>query len=768
MTSFDASPNPVEPASQRTTVAELSIPQLSRRTGRIRAPRRDKRRAADAETGWSKPLLWRVVALLVVLLAFVAPRLTELDRMVTPDEPIWLARSANFYEAISSGDLGSTYQFAHPGVTVMWLGAAGYWWKARDYTDRIDGQIPQRLNYIASTLAKMGHDPLDVMVAGRVMIVLALTVVFALSFLYALRLLPFWTAVFGFLIAALDPFPIALSRLYHIDATASYLMLLSVLAGSVYLFRGRKRADLIVSGIAAGLAVLTRSQMGVLAVWFALMLLIEVRNWRFGGVGWVESIRVCVRPLVAWGVAAFLTCLLLWPALWVDPVGTIRGMLDFAETAAIEGHERTVVFAGQLYEGDPGFQFYPASFLWRATPGVVIGIVLALAAVILTKRLGVSQVQRRIAMSLTLAIVSYGLLMTLAAKKFDRYLLPVYPLAALLAAWGLLVVARKLASLMPGPSWAPSAAAVALTLAVLVGGVRGTAPYYLSYYSPMLGGAEAAPDSMMVGWGEGLDQMAAFLNSLPEGSEVVVATEAWPSSLSYFLDEADARIASFVDDPRGAYRWSRSDYYVLYVTSLTRGDIWQPWLQELAEKEPVMTVALNGLEYARLYDIRNDPLPPFLERGRIGMTIWEGLGRMVASTKADVARAVEPGGSLEQTLYFDQLATNDLAVIADRFSVRISLVNAEGDVVTEASGPLQLGESVRHDQYETTFTIDIPQNLPFGTYTLEMEIIATPAGQAVQGFSFLYGDRLAATVALDTVGVVSSEAVAEETGDARD
>src|SRR5262245_42514254 len=60
------------------------------------------------------------VALLALILA---PRLNELDALVTPDEPLWIGRSANFYEALSSGHLADTYQFVHPGVPVMWLGA---------------------------------------------------------------------------------------------------------------------------------------------------------------------------------------------------------------------------------------------------------------------------------------------------------------------------------------------------------------------------------------------------------------------------------------------------------------------------------------------------------------------------------------------------------------------------------------------------------------------------------------------------------------------
>jgi hypothetical protein len=64
-----------------------------------------------------------VLLLVLVLAAYLTPRLVALDRLVTVDEGYWLGRSANFYEALVSGDLANTYQFAHPGVPTMWAGA---------------------------------------------------------------------------------------------------------------------------------------------------------------------------------------------------------------------------------------------------------------------------------------------------------------------------------------------------------------------------------------------------------------------------------------------------------------------------------------------------------------------------------------------------------------------------------------------------------------------------------------------------------------------
>ncbi len=81
---------------------------------------------------------------LVVLLLFLAawvPRVLALDAFVTPDEPLWLFRSANFYQAISQGDFAHTFQKEHPGVTVTWAGTLGFLKLLPGYAQEGPGQL---------------------------------------------------------------------------------------------------------------------------------------------------------------------------------------------------------------------------------------------------------------------------------------------------------------------------------------------------------------------------------------------------------------------------------------------------------------------------------------------------------------------------------------------------------------------------------------------------------------------------------------------------
>ena len=49
------------------------------------------------------------------------------------------------------------------------------------------------------------------------------------------------------------------------------------------------------------------------------------------------------------------------------------------------------------------------------------------------------------------------------------------------------------------------------------------APYALAYYNPLVGGGPAASRVLLVGWGEGLDQVAAYLNAQPSSERQLIA-----------------------------------------------------------------------------------------------------------------------------------------------------------------------------------------------------------------------------------------------------
>jgi hypothetical protein len=205
----------------------------------------------------------------------------------------------------------------------------------------------------------------------------------------------------------------------------------------------------------------------------------------------------------------------------------------------------------------------------------------------------------------------YGVLVTISTKKGDRYFLPASVTLDLLAGvgwatFGLLVSARLRDRWRP---WLPFGL-VSLLLAVSALYALPTRPYYLSYYNPLLGGGRRATEVMSIGWGEGLDQAARYLNGLPDAENQVVSVWYDVGPFSYFYNGPTQYIpiVETLDSER-LERLLKSDYAVIYIHQWQR-DIPANLLDILAKESPVHTVIINDLAYAQIYDLRNGPLIP--------------------------------------------------------------------------------------------------------------------------------------------------------------
>ncbi|MER3438760.1 MAG: hypothetical protein C4346_14855, partial [Chloroflexota bacterium] len=359
----------------------------------------------------------RLAGLLLVALAIWLPRGLALDHFVTPDESYWLARSANFSQALAHGDFAHTYQYFHPGVTTMWLGSLGLLWTDPHYARDATSQVPQPSNRIVPVLRARGVEPIDALAAGRAAVVLATVMILGGAYWYATNLFGLASGIAGTLLLAFDPFHVGLSRLLHVDGLASSLSLLSLLAMLSAIDSRSRWRDLLVSGAAAGLAWLTRSTALFLVPLVAAML--AITTWRATS-PWQERLRTGVSAMLVWGGAGLAVIVALWPAMWVHPIGTVRSVLLGALRSAEEGHRRDVFFNGTVHTGDPGWSFYPVTLLWRTTPSVLLGL-LAAVAILLWPRWRPPTPVRRAVLTLLAFAALFLVLMSFGAKKFDRY-----------------------------------------------------------------------------------------------------------------------------------------------------------------------------------------------------------------------------------------------------------------------------------------------------------------------------------------------------------
>ncbi|MBA3555659.1 MAG: hypothetical protein H0W29_12990 [Gemmatimonadales bacterium] len=212
---------------------------------------------------------------------------------------------------------------------------------------------------------------------------------------------------------------------------------------------------------------------------------------------------------------------------------------------------------------------------------------------------------------LLLFAVLFTFLMSIGGKKFDRYLLPVYAPLDLVAAMGWLAAMTWLKNRAHqfGRLGAASLGGVA------VAGQFATAipafPYYFSYYNPLLGGTAKAPGVMMVGWGEGLDQAARYLNALPGADRLRVSTWFWNGTFSYFF-RGPSLPGRFTPDSAALRQWLSTDYCVLYINQRQRGRLPRELVDYVAGLKPVRVVRIQGLEYAQIYHVRASPIPAYL------------------------------------------------------------------------------------------------------------------------------------------------------------
>lgn len=547
---------------------------------------------------------WKRLGLLLLLLAILVPRLLQLGLYTTADEDRWLRNSANFYYALTHLHPAKTYQLHHPGVTIMYAGTAGLLLTFPEYRGLGQGYLDdEQYNQL---IRSQGRSLLDILVASRFFMVMQTTVVLMIVFYLLSRLLGYWPALAAITLLALDPFYIGLTRLMHLDGLLTGWMLASGLACFVYITQGREMRFLLLSGFAAGLALLTKSPALFLFPYVGLLLLLDLYWQR--RLGWRLWLKNGLLPLLIWLLLALGTFVVFWPALWVNPLASVADYFLKAFQYAIDSHH-LIYFHGQPLPGSSApWYFYLESVLWRATPVSLFG--LALAGVAAWRRWAPFEAlnTRRLALALVAFIFFFLLFLQLSDKKFDRYLLPLYAPVDILAALGWLALALYIKTFCQSKRGSFAAyGIIGLALAAQLYFVWQAAPYYFTYFNPLMGGTKSAPQKMLVGWGEGLNLAGEYLDQKPNAEELTVTSWYGNGPFSFYFSGRTYHIIGKSDVGRANLRYLEdSDYLVIYINQWQRRYN-QPLLDVLAAIEPEQRIWIKGMEYARIYSIADIP-----------------------------------------------------------------------------------------------------------------------------------------------------------------
>ncbi len=690
------------------------------------------------------------LSLLLFSLALL-PRLPDLGRFLTADEFLWVDRSRNFlagltnpaYECTtpvetwtSARGLACTLRTGHPGVTTMWTGSLGLLLRWQN-----DGRPGSLHDYVVAVTT----NPLDpTFIAPERLGTVLLTSLWVVAVYWlARRLLGGRVALAAALLMALDPFHIALSRVIHHDALSTIFMTLAGLCALIYWTEAYQAGNssprynrrwLIASGLLAGFGFLSKSPALFLMPFMALAgLWFWGQGRRQNPAGTRAALVRLVWDGLLWFVAAVAVFTLFWPAMWVVPLETLQTVIFVGSKYATGGHAKGNFFLGQISQ-DPGPLFYPVTWLYRASPLAVLGLLAALPGWLLWRReTRPADTGRRPAGDdketaplhpetptgafyrslplLLLFILVYTVLITTGEKKQDRYFLPVYPWFNLIAAGGLVTLTAWLTTFYRSrnPSQPPQPLRntfyVLLSFILVLNGflVATHFPYYFTYYNPLLGGLRGAAGAMTIGWGEGLDLAAAYLNEHDPGARVA----SWYEST----------FAPFYHGPSISYSKEKGkalagDYAIFYINQTQRrypDDALFDYFDRHFKPEKVIT--LRGLDYAWIY-------PSLGVDHYIQDQTYTGIASLLAwQWRTGPLRA---GQAADFELYWEYLGKH-----ADEpFFFR--LVDAQGRTWAEAQSQLVDGENPPQETWREgeilveRGRLDLPADLPPGQYALQI------------------------------------------------
>ncbi|HEX3303499.1 MAG TPA: hypothetical protein VHR64_11500, partial [Thermomicrobiales bacterium] len=482
---------------------------------------------------------------------------------------------------------------------------------------------------------------------------------------------------------------------------------------------------LVVSGIAAGLALLTRSVNGVLLPLMVVLTLFDIyRRAASEQIPIRGQVRFHFVRMIVWGLIALATVFALWPALWVAPIDTIDQLVRGGSTLASAPHTRQLLFRGQVTGSDPGWSYYLVVLAYRLSPLTAVALVLSTFG-LLAPRVGAAEPGRRLCFNLAVFAAAYFVILSFAAKKLDRYLLPTLAALDLIAVIGTIALVRYLVSQRAGISrYVATGIAVAAFL-VLLGGqavaARESAPYYITYVSPLMGGQSAARRSISLEWGEGGKAVAETILQHPEITPGTIAGGAWPRAIDYYLP-FPLLSANHDLNPAGAAWFMQSQYVVVTEPEIQRQFYALSMIVWFDSQSPVAVIQDDGRVYARIYDLSGLRVPEPYYQPDAPIFTWRGQATLVGSVYRE---QIEVGSDLRLRLFFE--------TGGQPFYYRIDarVVDSAGNVVGEIRKGLR-AESPVPSQMRSIVNIDLPDDLPPGTYQIQIRMRDGETHETVQ------------------------------------
>jgi hypothetical protein len=338
----------------------------------------------------------------------------------------------------------------------------------------------------------------------------------------------------------------------------------------------------------------------------------------------------------------------------------------------------------------PGPLFYSVSLALRTTPLTLVGLLLLPLA---WRQARALPAQRRTLALLAAFVVLVVLALSLFDKQFNRYLVLAFPAVDVLAAAGL---AWTITALARGRIAIQRALLVTLALAAWLNAAWWH-PYSIAAFNQMLGGAQAGARTVAVGWGEGFDKVAAWLNEQPDITGELTTSRMIKSLNPYLKPGAQA----FFPDA-GELR-DNAGYLVIYLSEVQGGPPLAPSDRFYGEQPPLHVVTIHGVAYAWIYQV-----PPDVAQPRPAT-----FGEHIQLRGYDVSGPLRQGQPLTLTLHWltDAPLQQDYWLFAH-------LLGPQGQRRAQADLPLATPTWQPGRFVQTPLPLALPADAPPGPYRL--------------------------------------------------
>ena len=636
-------------------------------------------------------------ALVVIVLFGLALwlRATDLAHFVTADEHNWIYRSGVFLHAFLTGDYPGTSVWLTPGVTTTWLGSASL----AVYYQLHQAEIQRPFLEWLISFSRNKVD-LDILVVMRWSMALFTALMVVVVYGLARKLWPLPLALLGTLFLLADPHLLSVSRIIGHDALATMLIMASLLSflcakqslnsdrvspsppAPLPEGEGSRTSDgvraaflwLILSGGLAGIGILSKSTTMILIPFVGLITLTDIWFNR-------SRLKFWIIGLLIWAGAMWLAFIAGWPAAWVDPLLKTWEVINnaFLSSAGLEDADiQPFVTIPEL-----GYSYYLINGLYKLSLPVTIGLILAGIGgwqVVRQRTLSLERLLKNNLFWLALFALLFGLFMSLGVKRSPRYSLPIFPALGFVAAWGWLYVLRRFQPRLV----IAGLGAIAIILTLLY------APYYFTYYNPLLGGAYTAPHMVRIGWGEGLDEVGRWLDAQPET----------------YVDRVGARYTATLhpifQGQIASPDAEELDYVTFYIKQSQSGYPSTEILRYFEQQGPLHRVRLNGIDYAQTYK-------------------GPGMTPITDSDQPDGPLAYRPSAiyaPIGQLYAIELLWPTGTVSTVDNQPITLTLQLPDSELTLDAPGFITEPASdvvISHHQF------DLPADLPRAEYELRVD-----------------------------------------------